>query len=124
MCQADAQVNQYMVFFHSGGGQGFHALFNLEGGATQYSKFRDEDTGQPLAPTTAAYDMTFGFGGGFGYGLSRSSEVYVSEQLDLVLHHQGEVVGTQSSVPSTAMSRCFGPARGSGSSGIRLAADG
>ena len=44
-CQADADVTQYMAFIRGGGGVGFHGLFNLEAGVTQFSKFRDRATG-------------------------------------------------------------------------------
>jgi hypothetical protein len=95
-CQADAQVTQYMAFVRSGGGPGFHGLFNLEAGATQFSKFRDRTTGISLAPSNSSYDFTFGFGGGFGYGISQNTDFYISEQMDIVLHPQGDVTGAQS----------------------------
>ena len=96
-CQADAQVTQYMAFVRTGGGLGFHALGNLEAGVTEFSKFRDRTTGTSLAPTGSSYDFTFGLGGGFGYGISQNTDLYIGEQWDLVLHPQGDVTGAQSS---------------------------
>jgi hypothetical protein len=90
-CQADAQVTQYMAFIRSGGGLGFHGLFQLEAGATQFARFRDRSTGNTLGSSDAKYDFTFGFGGGFGYGISPNTDFYISDQLDIVLHPQGDI---------------------------------
>lgn len=103
VCQASADVTQYMAFVRSGGGVGFHGLFNLEAGATQFSKFRDRTTGATLA-SNSGYDLTFGFGGGFSYGFSPTAEVYVSEQMDVVFHPQGDDPGA-STAPRVSVFR-------------------
>ncbi len=87
-CQAHADITQYVAFLRGGTGLGFHGIYNLEGGVTQFSHFRDEANDAPLPPTNSGYDVTFGFGGGFGYGVSVSTEVYVVDSYDMVLHHQ------------------------------------
>jgi hypothetical protein len=89
-CLADAEVTQYMAFLRGGGGPGFHGLFNFEAGATQFSKFRDRTTGNAIGSSNS-YDFSFGLGGGFGYGFSQNTDVYISEQVDLVLHPQGDL---------------------------------
>jgi len=101
-CRADADITQWMAFIHSGGGgglfgmrgTGLHGEFNLEGGFTSFSNFRVHDTGARLDPTNTKYDFTFGFGGGLGYSLSRTADIYVSEVADWVLHDQGTNVTT------------------------------
>lgn len=104
-CEASADVSQYLAFVRVGGGPGFHALFNLEGGVTEFSKFRDRTSGANLDPSSAAYDFTFGFGGGFAYGFSRNTDVYINEQMDLLLHHQGDTGAQSSSVPRMSVFR-------------------
>lgn len=96
-CDAKADVTQYMAFIHGGGGLGFHPIYSLEGGVTEFSNFRDKDTDTKLPPESGKYDFSFGLGGGIGYGLSPTSEIYVAEMFDFVLHPQGS--GTSSSAP-------------------------
>lgn len=88
-CDATADITQYLAFVRGGGGLGFHGMYNLEGGVTQFSKFRARSVDSDLPPADAKYDFTFGFGGGLGFGFSSIAEAYVGEQLDLVLHPQG-----------------------------------
>lgn len=90
-CSARADVTQWLAFLRAGGsGVGFHGEYNVEAGVTQFSNFRDRASGEALPPTTAANDFTFGFGGGFAYGFSPMAEAYVGEQLQFVLHPQGD----------------------------------
>ncbi|HET9730731.1 MAG TPA: hypothetical protein VFR41_14975 [Acidimicrobiia bacterium] len=84
-CEANADVTQLMAFVHGGAGVGFHFVYNLEGGATEFSNFRVRSTDASLPPSNK-YDFTFGFGGGLGFGFSPISDIYVDEMTDLVLH--------------------------------------
>ena len=87
-CPANANVSQYLAFIGTGSRPGFHGLFNVDAGATEFSHFRDRSTGAAIPPT-AQYDFTFGFGGGFGYGVSPTTDVYVTDGWNFVLHPQG-----------------------------------
>lgn len=107
-CQAHADVTQYVAFLRAGsGGTGFHYLFNLEGGATSISNLREEITDAKLEPTGQSYDMTFGFGGGFGYGFSQSSELYIGELTDFILHQQAAGQTSQSAPRQTTFRAGF-----------------
>lgn len=94
-CRANADINQYTAFVRLGGGQGLHAMYQLEGGVTQFTNFREADTDTRLDPVNGTYDATFGFGGGISYGFSRMSDIYIAETLDLVLHRQSSTVEQQ-----------------------------
>lgn len=97
-CSAKADVTQYMAFIQGGGSSGFHIVYNIEGGVTQYSKFRlDSDEDIKLPPDKGGYDFSFGLGGGVGYGISPTADLYVMEVVDFVLHPQGS--SSSSSVP-------------------------
>jgi hypothetical protein len=98
-CEANADIAQYMAFFRGGGGNGFHGIYSIEAGMTEFSKFRTRDGDAALPPTGAKFDFSFGFGAGAGYGFSSSTEAYITEQWDLVLHHQGDVNGTNTNAP-------------------------
>lgn len=102
-CQANADVTQYTVFIRGGGGPGFHGLYNAEGGVTQFSNFREQGTSDQLAPTKGSYDLTFGFGGGFAYGLSTNADIYAAETLQFILHKQ--LSTTTTSAPRVYMLR-------------------
>jgi hypothetical protein len=87
-CPANADISQYMAFIRSGSRPGFHGLFDVDAGATEFSHFRDRTTGEALRPS-AKYDFTFGIGGGAGYGFSPTTEAYVTDGWQFVLHPQG-----------------------------------
>ncbi len=72
-CAAQADITQYTVFFRSGGGVGFHGMYNVEAGVTRFSNFRERDTHTALPPGSPSNDITLGFGGGFAYGFSNTS---------------------------------------------------
>jgi hypothetical protein len=98
-CQATANVTQYTIFINGGGlGSygGFHGLYTLETGVTQFSNFHEKSTGFALEPASGSYDATFGLGGGVGYSLSPTADLYVGEMVDFVLHHQSSAVAAQS----------------------------
>jgi hypothetical protein len=98
-CQATANVTQYTIFVQGGGGGsygGFHGLYTLETGVTQFSDFQEKSSGADLQPGAASYDATFGLGGGVGYTLSPTADLYVGEMVDFVLHHQSSAVAAQS----------------------------
>jgi len=98
-CLANADITQYLAFVRGGGGPagtGFRGTFSVEGGVTQFSKFRDRTTKESLPPASGSYDLTLGFGAGFGYRMSRLSELYVDQSYDFVFHKQNEFVTNQS----------------------------
>jgi hypothetical protein len=99
VCRAEADVAQYTIFIHGGGFGGyggFHGLYNLETGVTQFTNFRDRDSGAKLQPTNGSYDATFGLGGGVGYTITPTADAYAAEMVDFVLHHQSSAVTAQS----------------------------
>jgi len=99
-CLANADITQYMAFVRGGGrtGTGFRGTYNAEGGVTQFSKFRDRTTHSPLTAGSGSYDFTFGFGGGFAYGMNRMSELYIEQSYDFVFHKQSSS-STNQTVP-------------------------
>src|SRR4051812_407455 len=87
-CAAQADITQYTLFFRSGGGVGFHYIYNGEAGVTRFSNFRERDSDNTLPPGSPSNDLTFGFGGGFGYGFSNTATVYVNPVWYIMLHPQ------------------------------------
>jgi hypothetical protein len=98
-CLANADITQYLAFVRGGSGRigtGFHGSFAVEGGVTQFSKFRDRTTKTSLPPSSGSNDLTLGFGTGFGYRMSQLSEIYVDQSYDFVFHKQSSAVTNQS----------------------------
>lgn len=89
-CAAKADVTQWLATLRAGGSSGFHGMYSVEAGVTQFSHFRERATGAALPPSGSTSDFTFGFGGGFGYNFSPITEAYVGEQFQFVLHRQGD----------------------------------
>jgi hypothetical protein len=99
-CLGKADIAQYLAFVRGGTGgfSSFHATFNAQAGVTQFSHFRDRTTNQSFEPTNGSYDFTFGFGGGFAYTMSRSSEIFLEHDYDFVFHKQ-DTATTEQAVP-------------------------
>jgi len=93
-CRAKADVTQFMAFVHGGSGLGFHGVYDLEGGFTEFSNFRERSTDTRLAPTRANFSFTFSFGGGLGYGFSPITDVYVGETYELIVHSSENETGS------------------------------
>lgn len=92
-CAATADITQWLAYVRGGSGMGFHGMYNLEAGITQFGHFRDKATGNDLASGSSS-DFTFGLGGGLGYGFAPNMDVYVGEQWDMILHSQGDATDT------------------------------
>jgi len=92
-CSATADITQWLGYVHVGSGLGFHGVYNLEAGITQFGHFRDKATGTDLA-SGSSNDFTFGLGGGLGYGFAPNMDMYVGEQWDIILHSQGDATNT------------------------------
>lgn len=99
ICQGHADITQYLAFFHGtfGGmrGVGLHWIYSLEGGVTQFSDFREETTDTQIASNSGSYDFTFGLGGGAGYSLSPTMDLYAIGGWDMILHPQSTDVTAQ-----------------------------
>jgi len=96
-CLAKANITQLTAFVHGGGrGYGFHPVYDLEAGFTEFSNFHVRETDSKLAPLDGKYDFTFGFGGGLGYAFSQTTDFYIGEMVDLVLHPANSSTTTSS----------------------------
>jgi hypothetical protein len=92
-CTADGDVSVQSVWgnFRSGGGVGFHGVFEGGLGYTWYRDFEIEDDGADSFGElpTSDRDFSFYFGTGFGFGVSRRLSISVVQDFVWV-RHQGE----------------------------------
>lgn len=69
-CAADGTVASYGLTLRSGGGRGFHIVYEGFLGAMQYSNFSVEGEGAAPFADVKDTDFAWAFGTGFGYALS------------------------------------------------------
>lgn len=69
-CAAETDLWTAMGQFRSGGGPGFHTLFEAQGGATAFRNLRTKDTREAIGSKSMQTDLSGSLGAGFGYTLS------------------------------------------------------
>lgn len=74
-CAAEGTIASYGVTLRSGGGPGFHLVYEGFLGAVQYSNFSVEGAGAATFADVKDTDFAWAFGTGFGYPLSRDFEL-------------------------------------------------
>lgn len=74
-CPADGTIASYGLTLRSGGGPGFHFVYEGFLGAMQYSNFTVEGAGAESFADVKDTDFAWAIGTGFGYGLSRDFEL-------------------------------------------------
>lgn len=74
-CAAEGTISSYGVTLRSGGGPGFHIVYEGFLGATQYSNFSVEGAGAAAFADVKDTDFAWAFGTGFGYSLSRDFQL-------------------------------------------------
>jgi hypothetical protein len=85
-CAAHLDMVGLAAQFHAGGGAGFHQVLDAALGATAYRNLKRDEDGALLAPDKGNTDWSFDIGYGFGYGLSSSTEITLTQDYGLVLH--------------------------------------
>ena len=74
-CGAEATTVQYGLMARSGGGRGFHLVYEGFVGALRYSNFTVVPAGATEYDGLTNTDFAYSFGTGIGYGLSRDFEL-------------------------------------------------
>lgn len=85
-CAAQTQLWTLMGQFRSGGGGGFHTLFEASGGVTAFRGMQTRDTGVPLGPANGQIDVSGALGAGFAYGLSSSLHISLVQEFGMGWH--------------------------------------
>ncbi len=90
-CTADVQLWTAMAQFRSGGGPGFHTLFELSGGVTGFRDLRTRSDRAPIGPDKAQFDLSGALGAGFGYSLSPDFVVAIVQDFGIGWHSQSDL---------------------------------
>jgi hypothetical protein len=110
-CDADAAVKQLAGFLHAGGGAGFSQIFELTAGVTGFSDFEVRNADQRVGPTSTDWDATFGLGYGISYGIGRSTEIQLVQELFTLIHQRTGLSGNANTLPRIFVTRIGGRVR-------------
>lgn len=96
-CAATTQLWSGMLQFRSGGGEGFHTLFEAAAGTTVFRDFRTRATAGdtsavvPIDAIRRTIDLTGTLGIGFGYALSRGLAVSLVQDGGIGFHSKTDL---------------------------------
>lgn len=110
-CSAQTQLWTLMGQFRSGGGTGFHTLFEAAGGVTAFRGLETRDEGVAIGPQKGQFDVSGTLGAGFAYGLSSSLHVSLVQEFGIGWHAKADLpegVGRTWRVRTTRASLRFG----------------
>jgi hypothetical protein len=86
-CQAEAQLFSLMGQFRSGGGTGFHTLFEATGGVTGVRDMRTRDSlAIAIGKRTGTLDLSGTLGAGFGYPVTQGMVLAVVQDFGIGWH--------------------------------------
>lgn len=105
VCDADVNVTGVQADFHYGAGVGFHQVVELALGATAYSNFTARNGGGRIGPAHPDMDLSFAFGYGFAWGLSRTTDLEVVEELGTAVHQTTGLPAGTSNLPHIYVTR-------------------
>lgn len=85
-CGVSSEMWSVMAQFRSGGGPGFHTMFEASGGGTTFRNFKSREDATPILGISNAIDISGTLGGGFGYTLSQTLVVSVVQDFGIGFH--------------------------------------
>jgi len=85
-CAASAELWTVMAQFRSGGGTGFHTLFEASGGGTLFRNFQTKTDAIALAGIPRSFDLSGTLGAGFAYPLSNTMVISLVQDFGIGFH--------------------------------------
>ncbi len=91
-CAAETQLWSLMGQFRSGGGTGFHTLFEATGGVTGFRNVRTRDSlAAPIGNASGTVDLSAALGAGFAYPLSQGLVLAVVQDFGMGWHSKTDL---------------------------------
>jgi hypothetical protein len=91
-CIAQTQLWTLMGQFRSGGGSGFHTLFEASGGVTGFRNTRTKDSlSVAIGKPSGAIDLTGTLGAGFGYPITQSLVIALVQDFGIGFHSKADL---------------------------------
>jgi hypothetical protein len=88
LCDAHLDMLTLLVTFHSGSGQGFHQVVELNGGVVAYRNLKQDSDGAALAPSHGDLDPLFSIGYGLGYGFGNRVSLDFVPDYAIAIHER------------------------------------
>ena len=85
-CAATTELWTAMAQFRSGGGPGFHTLFEASGGGTIFRNFATKAEAIAIPGIARSFDLSGTLGAGFAYSLSNTMVVSVVQDFGIGFH--------------------------------------
>ena len=91
-CAAQTQLWSLMGQFRSGGGSGFHTLFEASGGVTAFRGMHTRDSlSLAIGKPGGAVDLTGTLGAGFGYPITQGMVIAVVQDFGIGFHTKSDL---------------------------------
>ncbi|MBL0170641.1 MAG: hypothetical protein IPP90_07900 [Gemmatimonadaceae bacterium] len=90
-CAATTELWSGMVQFRSGGGTGFHTLFEASGGGTAFRNFKTKTDAIAIPGIKSSLDLSGTLGAGFGYPLSPGMVIALVQDFGIGFHTKAEL---------------------------------
>jgi hypothetical protein len=90
-CEAQVELWTAMGQFRSGGGPGFHSVFEAQGGVTVFRNLRTRGDALPIGNKTQQIDLSGALGFGVGYGLSNGFDVAIVQDFGMGWHSKADL---------------------------------
>jgi len=85
-CAATTELWTAMAQFRSGGGPGFHTLFEASGGGTVFRNFKTADDAIVIPGIARSFDLSGTLGAGFAYALSNAMVLSLVQDFGIGFH--------------------------------------
>ena len=96
-CDASSDMVTVAASFSAGGSYGLHQILNLGLGISFFDNFREDGSGQELAPLSGDKDFYMNLGYGLGYGISNRLAVALVQDASFIVHQRTGLSGNSSS---------------------------
>lgn len=91
-CAAQVQMWSLMGQFRSGGGTGFHTLFEATGGVTGFRDMRTSDSlSLAIGKPSGTMDLSGAIGAGFGYPISNGLVIALVQDFGMGFHSKADL---------------------------------
>lgn len=90
-CRGEVDLWTAQLQFRSGGGTGFHTVFEAQGGVTAFRNLRRKETGEAIGEQRMQADISGTLGAGFGYTISRGLAISLVQDFGIGWHSKTDL---------------------------------
>lgn len=90
-CKSEVDLWTAQVQFRSGGGNGFHSVFEAQGGVTAFRNLRRKDNKEAVGGKGTQADISGTLGAGFAYTISRGFAIAIVQDFGMGWHSKSNL---------------------------------